>query len=106
MTVMLYKHPGKHKLHGNMFDYIIVEADEVQQKVKDGWSTSTTNALKASIPKKPEPDDSEKQIRLSYDDFSEEQKEEIRSDKGTLTQLSKKYSTTMYTIRKIRDFEK
>lgn len=106
MTVMLYKHPGKHKLHGNMFDYIIVEADEVQQKVKEGWCTTTTNALKASIPKKHETDENKNTIKLSYDDFSEEQKEEIRSDKGTLTQLSKKYSTTMYTIRKIRDYEK
>ena len=29
MTVMLYRHPGPHRLHGDWFDYVVVAAAEV-----------------------------------------------------------------------------
>ncbi len=44
MSQMLYKHPGKHKLHGDMFDYIIVEEDEIEDTIAKGWSLTTTEA--------------------------------------------------------------
>lgn len=40
---MLYKHPGKHKLHGDMFDYIVTE--DVDAALKDGWHLTTPEAL-------------------------------------------------------------
>lgn len=40
---MLYKHPGKHKLHGDMFDYIVTE--DVEKALKDGWFLTTPEAL-------------------------------------------------------------
>ena len=44
MTItMLYKHPGPHKIHGNMFDYIVTE--DIEAAVKDGWSRTTPEAL-------------------------------------------------------------
>ncbi len=46
MSVMLYKHPGKHEIHGDMFDYIIVDEGDVASKVKEGWAKSTAEAKK------------------------------------------------------------
>ena len=51
MSVMLYKHPGKHEIHGDMFDYIIVDEGDVASKVKEGWAKSTAEAKKPA--KKP-----------------------------------------------------
>ncbi len=44
MSVMLYKHPGKHDIHGDMFDYIVVDGDEVDAKLKEGWAKTTDEA--------------------------------------------------------------
>lgn len=52
MSVMLYKHPGKHQIHGDSFDYIVVEEGEVAAKVKEGWAKSTDEAKKPA--KKPD----------------------------------------------------
>jgi len=52
MTVMLYKHPGPHKIHGDKFDYTIVDEDAVEGALSDGWFLTTTEALK---PKKEKP---------------------------------------------------
>lgn len=35
MAVMLYKYPGPHSLHGDKFDYIVVNNDGVDDAVKD-----------------------------------------------------------------------
>ena len=43
MPTMLYKHPGKHKIHGNMFDHIVTE--DVDAAIKDGWCLTTPEAL-------------------------------------------------------------
>ena len=45
MSVMLYAHPGEHEMHGDKFDYIIVDEKEVKACLKKGWSMSTTEAL-------------------------------------------------------------
>ena len=41
MTVMLYAHPGPHKMHGDEFDYIIVDEKEVKAKLQEGWALTT-----------------------------------------------------------------
>lgn len=51
-ATMVYRHPGKHKLHGDMFDYIIVSAEaeeeggesQLDQALADGWFKTTTEA--------------------------------------------------------------
>tara|TARA_R110000744_G_C19336636_1_gene559096 strand:- start:1181 stop:1492 length:312 start_codon:yes stop_codon:yes gene_type:complete len=51
-ATMVYKHPGKHKIHGGLFDYKIVsgEAEEedgesqLDQALSDGWFLTTTEA--------------------------------------------------------------
>ena len=48
MSVMLYKHPGPHEIHGDMFDYIIVDEDAVENAIKDGWR-KTTDEAKAGV---------------------------------------------------------
>lgn len=44
MSVMLYKHPGPHDIHGDKFDYIVVDEADVDAKVKEGWAKSTDEA--------------------------------------------------------------
>jgi hypothetical protein len=44
MTVMLYKHPGPHEIHGDKFDYTIVDEADVDSAVKDGWALTTDAA--------------------------------------------------------------
>jgi predicted trehalose synthase len=41
---MLYKHPGKHEIHGSNFDYIIVDESDIEQAIKDGWFMTTDEA--------------------------------------------------------------
>lgn len=44
MAVMLYKHPGPHEIHGDKFDYIVVDEAAVDAALKDGWSKTTDEA--------------------------------------------------------------
>jgi hypothetical protein len=44
MTTMLYKHPGPHEIHGDKFDYVIVEDDAIEAAIKDGWALTTDEA--------------------------------------------------------------
>lgn len=44
---MLYKHPGQHEIHGDKFDYTIVDADEegaIEAAKADGWYLTTDEA--------------------------------------------------------------
>ena len=53
-TVMLYKYPGKHKIHGDMFDYTIVkDGEEVEKCLKDGWCRTTGEAKNTKSDTKP-----------------------------------------------------
>lgn len=53
MTVMLYKHPGPHKIHGSTFDHVVVEEICVDDCIDEGWRLTTTEALDlVSEPKK------------------------------------------------------
>lgn len=56
---MVYRHPGKHKIHGSTFDYKIVdaEAEELDDALSDGWYRTTTEALEGV------PSDDEKPTR-------------------------------------------
>ena len=45
---MLYRHPGKHKIHGDSFDYVIVAGDDVEGALKDGWHKTTVEAKEAT----------------------------------------------------------
>ncbi len=45
---MVYKHPGPHKIHGNKFDYSVVE--DIERALKDGWFLTTPEALEAGQP--------------------------------------------------------
>ena len=49
---MLYKHGGKHKIHGDKFEYIIVDADEdgaIEDALSKGWHLTTTEAKLGKI---------------------------------------------------------
>lgn len=48
VKTMLYKHPGKHKIHGNKFDYIVTE--DIDAAIKNGWCLTTPEALDCDDP--------------------------------------------------------
>lgn len=54
---MLYKYPGPHEIHGDNFDYIIVEDTEeaVAEAINEGWALTTTEAKEGSKPITPAP---------------------------------------------------
>ncbi len=55
-ATMVYKHPGKHKIHGALFDYKVVSGEaehedkeddaksELELALSDGWFLTTTEA--------------------------------------------------------------
>lgn len=45
--VMLYKAPGPHHLDGEMVDYCIVEAEDVEATLVQGWSKTIQEATTA-----------------------------------------------------------
>ncbi len=47
MSVMLYKKPGKHKIHGDTFDYVVVNEADVEASIDNGWHKTTTEAKEA-----------------------------------------------------------
>lgn len=53
---MLYKSPGPHDIHGGKFDTLVVDADDVDGALADGWHLTTPNALAASKAKADAPD--------------------------------------------------
>lgn len=41
---MVFKHPGIHEMHGDKFDYLIVDDDDIESALADGWSLTTDQA--------------------------------------------------------------
>lgn len=41
---MLYKFPGSQEIHGGHYDYTIVEEEDIEAKLAEGWSRSTPEA--------------------------------------------------------------
>lgn len=44
MTTMLYKCPGPHEIHGGQYDYTIVDEDQVEAALAEGWKLTTPEA--------------------------------------------------------------
>lgn len=49
-TTMLYKYPGPHDIHGDKFDYVIVDDEAIEQALSEGWSLTTAEAKEAAEP--------------------------------------------------------
>lgn len=45
---MLYKYPGPHDIHGSKFDYVIVNDEDIDAHIGQGWSLTTAQALEAA----------------------------------------------------------
>lgn len=43
-TVMVYRHPGKHEMHGDNFDYKIIDAENLDKHLADKWFKTTDEA--------------------------------------------------------------
>lgn len=48
MPTMLYKCPGPHDIHGGQYDYTIVEDDQIEAKLAEGWKLTTPEAKQAN----------------------------------------------------------
>ena len=94
--VMLYKHPGKRKIHGDMFDYIIVERSEVKAHLDAGWSLTTAEAKakEALIEEMP---------AIPPSKLTEAQKSNIRIAEGTQKEIAKKFNVTTFTVSRIKN---
>ena len=44
---MVYKAPGPHALHGGHFDYLIIDSENVEEALADGWHRTTGEAQAA-----------------------------------------------------------
>lgn len=107
---MLYRHPGKYELHGDKFDYIIVEEVKVDHYLKHGWYMTTAEALaKKHKHDEPEPeplpvvDVDRTKPKRSYTDLSVKERLEVGSlDLGLYT-ISDHYHVTVYAVRKCRN---
>lgn len=56
---MVYKYPGLHQLQDGKYDYLIVEDEDVEGALADGWHRTAAEAKAATVeyvlPKDPEP---------------------------------------------------
>ena len=48
MSTMLYRYPGKHDIHGDKFDYVIVEDDKLEETLENAWYRTTAEAKEKS----------------------------------------------------------
>ena len=72
---MIYKADGPHKIHGGKFDYcIVVDADELDAALADGWALTTdeANALKAApvddaMPTRAELEQKANELEIKFD---------------------------------------
>ena len=49
---MVYQHPGRHEIHGDLFDYKIVDADvegALDAALAEGWHLTTTEAKASPV---------------------------------------------------------
>lgn len=101
---MLYKHPGPHDIHGDKFDYMICHQNEMDKYLADGWYLTTGEAKAVSESDSVSSNDVEKQekVKLSFDDFSDLEKENIMNDPRAMMLLAEIHNTTYHTIRKIK----
>lgn len=96
-SIMLYKHPGPHDIHGDKFDYIIVHGNEMDSYLAQGWSLTTEEA------KNGKPIEPEAQAELrSFESFDEFERLSIRNDKRAMMKIAKIHNTSYHTIRKIK----
>ena len=45
MTTMVYKSPGPHELQGEKVDYKVVEDDQIEKALDDGWFRTIPEAV-------------------------------------------------------------
>lgn len=103
---MLYKYPGKHPIHGDFFDYLVCHQNEMDRHLADGWFLTTAEA-KESVKNGSDSaasNDVEEQEKekLSFNDFSDLEKENIMNDPRAMMTLADVHNTTYHTIRKIK----
>lgn len=94
---MLYRYPGPHNIHNDMYDYIIVHKDDVEKTIKNGWYKSTTEAKAAA--EKPVPATNG---WIQPNDLTTEEIREIFDAEGTQKEISKRFNVSTFTVHKIK----
>lgn len=74
---MLYKLGGIHLVDGSKFDYIIVESEDVNAKLKDGWHLTPAAAqsnIDNSAPTRAELEIKAKELNIVFDGRTSDKK--------------------------------
>lgn len=105
-TIMLYRHPGKYELHGDKFDYIIVDSEKTDEYLSKGWYLTTVEALtgkhRHEEPPPPEPKPKHSGPRRNFADLTPEERMEIgTADKG-IHPLAAEYNISSYSVTRCR----
>lgn len=117
-SVMLYKHPGPHDIHGDKFDYMVCHQNEMDKYLADGWYLTTTEAKAAfesdSVPSNDvEKQEIEPEIKSGTElepaktippsQLTEAQKSNIRIAEGTQREIAKKFNVSTFTVSRIKN---
>ena len=97
MSRMLYKHPGQHAIHGDMFDYIIVDESEVNTHIVHGWPLTTSEALNLNVI------DAEIDEDINTEDTHPPTRDEIEDKAFALGIKFNKRTTEKTLLRKIEE---
>lgn len=71
---MLYAHGGPHKIHGDNFDYIVIEENQVKDAIEKGWRLTTPEAI-AFASEDQSPEEKPKRKRRTKAEMAAEAKE-------------------------------
>ena len=75
MSIMLYKSDGSQKIHGGMFDTLIVEQDGLEDALNDGWFKSTSEALDVDPVEEQAKHDAESEAKPTREEMETKAKE-------------------------------
>lgn len=101
-SVMLYKYPGKHRMHGDMFDYVIIHYSELYKYLENGWHKTTQEAKESynNLPASQKPVKKKKKKRKK--DLRSSEVRRIKNSTGTIKEVAKRYNVTEYAVKTIR----
>lgn len=100
-SIMLYKHPGPHEIHGDKFDYVIVHSNQMDSYLAQGWSLTTEEAKNGKPIEEEKEPEAPAELR-SFESFDEFERLSIRNDKRAMMKIAKIHNTSYHTIRKIK----
>jgi hypothetical protein len=101
-SVMLYKHPGKHYLHDDWFDYLIVPENQIDTYLNSGWFKTTAEAKAKSKAKSKVVSGVNTFRKRRIEQLSQEELQQILDSNESLRKIGKLFNISPYTVTKIK----